>query len=203
MRFSEENRLKLLPLRTFLAIHLLGLAMLLPLAARCRAAGQPEAAHDFEIKAGLLNTFARHTTWPTNCFATTNSPIVIGLFGGEELDPLARFLEEMARARKSQRPLQIQRLRGVAEAPDCHIIFISQAQSRNEPKLFAALKGKPVLTVGETPETIERGGMISLALVAGRIRHEINVRAVTEGRLGLSAHMYSHARRLHHLAGTP
>lgn len=161
------------------------------------------SALEHQVKAGFLHTFTRHVTWPAATFADKTSPIVIGLMVGAGPDPFAKFLEELAGTSKSPRPVQVRRLRGIEEAEECHIVFISKGESRNEARLFAFLKGKPVLTVGESPDTIEHGGMVSLILVSQHLRHEINVQAVSDGRLGLSSPMYANAKRLHNLAATP
>ena len=41
-----------------------------------------------------------------------------------------------------------------------YVIFISQAESSKGSPLVAALKDKAILTVGESAQTIERGGIL-------------------------------------------
>jgi hypothetical protein len=53
-----------------------------------------------------------------------------------------------------------------------------------------------VLTVGDAPDFLERGGMIQFVLVANRVRFEVNLDAAREAGLQLSAELLKVAAKV-------
>lgn len=158
------------------------------------ASAQPSSAREHEVKAGFLTVFPQYTIWPTNTFASSNAPVIIGVLGD---DPFGPTLDETARAQHGQRTIEIRRVSTVEEAARCHIVFIARSETRSEASWLAALKDKPVLTVGESGQTIERGGMVEFVIVAKRARYDISWPAVGQSGLRLSTEMLAHARKVH------
>src|SRR5271165_4591192 len=89
----------------------------------------PAAASADNIKAGFLTAFPQFTTWPDRTFATTNSPVVIGVLGDASFRDI---LELTARQQKSPRPLEIRPVNSLADALQCQIVFIDQTESDKE-----------------------------------------------------------------------
>jgi hypothetical protein len=57
-----------------------------------------------------------------------------------------------------------------------------------------AVRGLPVLTIGETPGFATSGGMINLVLEDNRVRFEVNVKAAKEADLNISSRLLALAR---------
>jgi hypothetical protein len=170
---------KVRSVRQFLGILLAAVLPLLPFA----APAQPSTAREYEVKAGFLVKFTQYTAWPSNTFNTTNAPLVIGVLGGESL---FNQLEQEAAGLSVARPVKVRWLHSVDEAARCHVVFISESENRNEAAWFDALKGKPILTVGESDKTIEHGAVMRFVIKNKSVRFEANLASAAENRLELN-----------------
>jgi hypothetical protein len=56
------------------------------------------------------------------------------------------------------------------------------------------VEGRPVLTVGESPEFIQHGGIVNFFLDGKRVRFEINPTAATRVNLRISSRLLQLAR---------
>jgi len=66
-------------------------------------------------------------------------------------------------------------------------LFIGALDAGQVEIALEQLKGRPILTVGETAEFIDAGGMIRFVTESSRIRLQVNLRAADEARLRLSS----------------
>src|SRR6185295_6304902 len=69
----------------------------------------------------------------------------------------------------------------------CHILFISQSESAKLGRIFASLKGRHILTVGESDRFCQNGGIIQFIIVENRVRFIINQEAAKMANIQLSA----------------
>jgi hypothetical protein len=157
-------------------------------------AAQPSEARDYEVKAGFLVKFTQYTTWPSNTFNSSTAPIVIGVLGEE---PFFKQMEQEAKGVVGFRPVVVRHLNTVEEGTHCHVVFISEAESRNEVEWFDALKGKSILTVGESDRTIERGAVMRFVIKNKNVRFEANLSAAAENQLELNERMLAVASKVY------
>ena len=54
-------------------------------------------------------------------------------------------------------------------------------------RILTAMQGWPVLTVGDTPQFAERGGMVGFSLDGNRVRFTVNVPASRAAKLTLNS----------------
>jgi hypothetical protein len=149
------------------------------------AAAQTGPSREYQVKAVFLFNFAQFVEWPPAAFAGANSPLVIGILGG---DPFGAYLDETVRDEKvSNRPLEIQRYRRVGEIKTCHVLFISRSEANRLEEIFLSLKDRRILIVGDGDDFVQRGGMIRLATAQNKIRLIINVDAAKAANLTISS----------------
>ncbi len=150
-----------------------GVAAALLLATPWRtAAAESAASPEYQVKAVFLSKFGSFVTWPESVFSDAKAPIVIGILGS---DPFGPLLEEAIRGVEIKgRPLTIRKIERVEEAAVCQILYIREQERERLSQILAALKNRPVLTVGETEQFTRRGGILNFTLVEGRVRIEIN-----------------------------
>ena len=98
---------------------------------------------------------------------------LIGLTKGEERDG---------------RRITTRRISSPRMVEGCQVLFLSSVVSRASAFLEAA-EGRPVLTIGESPDFLDRGGIINLLVVDHRIRFEIDADAATRAGLQLSSQL--------------
>lgn len=149
--------------------------------------GQETGFSEYEIKAAWLLNFARFVNWPTNAFGSPNSPIVMGVAGR---DPFGRLLEKVFAGKTVKgRPLVIRHPASDQELQQCHILFISNSERRRLREMLEKLATQPVLTVGETDDFLDQGGILNFVLKEQSIRFEINVQAAKAAGLKLEANL--------------
>jgi hypothetical protein len=142
-------------------------------------------SREYQLKAVFLYRFTQFIDWPPAAFPTPQAPITIGILGP---DPFGSFLETSIRdERVHNRPLSVQRYQSVQDATNCHVLFISASEANRLPKVLAALKGRSILTVGETEDFASRGGMIQFITERNRIRFRINLQASRAAALQISS----------------
>jgi YfiR/HmsC-like len=113
---------------------------------------------EYEIKAVWLLNCARFVDWPGRSFADAQSPFVIGVVGK---DPFGKHLDKAFEGKVVKgRTFIVKRLFVDQNLKDCHILFVSATERKRTRNLLARLKGVPVLTVGETDEFLDQGGMV-------------------------------------------
>jgi hypothetical protein len=83
------------------------------------------------------------------------------------------------------------------EFAPCHLLYLGAAAGREIDAMLAALRGAPVLTVGESPGAIQRGVMINLVMEGSRIRFDVNKEAADQAGLRISAPLLRLARRVY------
>lgn len=154
------------------------------------AAGADTREH--RVKAVFLFNFALFVDWPATAFATTNSPLVIGVLGQ---DPFGGVLDEAVRGEKvKDRALEVRRFRDVGEIDRCHILFISTSEEPRLEPILSRLKGRHILTVGDAARFAGRGGMVRFANEGGKIRLRINLEAAKADGLTISSKLLRPAR---------
>ena len=133
----------------------------------------PLINREYPIKAGYLYQIAKYTNWPDSAFANRDASLVIGVIGnnpfGERLDEIAR------RKRVGRRPIQIRYLRPMDDPTTCHILFVGRSV-RPDARAAAikAVRGRPVLLVGETTDFIRQGGTLSFFVSKNKVRFDLS-----------------------------
>ena len=153
------------------------------LAAAAPASAQGRIEADRVIAAFLLR-FPQFVEWPEDALdGRDDFEICVA-----EPDPFASHLEDMIAGQQLEgRQISSRRVsspRGIAR---CHVLYMSSVTGRAAALLEAAT-GQPVLTVGESSDFLDRGGVINL-LVGPRIRFEVNAEAADRAGLTLSSQL--------------
>lgn len=176
------------------------------LALRCLLAGlllwsfeanaQVSRAADLErqVKAAYLHKFTSFVEWPAGSFATADSPIVIGVIGE---DKLADELANLALGRTvNGRSLSVRKLPHGDPPPDIHVLYLGRLEKNRLIEVFAALKGRPVLTVTDSSDAYALGSMVNFVVTKDRLRFEVALPPVEASRLKISALMLAAAYKV-------
>ncbi len=155
-------------------------------------AQQPQPS-EYQLKSAYLFNFARFVEWPKAALATPTAPLVIGILGD---NPFHEDLEKtIGNKTVESHPVVIQEFHSVAEVTNCHVLFICTSEKKNLPEIFQSLKGRSVLTVGETERFTEAGGMINFFMEGTKIRFQINKEAANAASLKISSKLMALATR--------
>ena len=146
---------------------------------------QAAAPTEYQLKAVFLFNFAQFVDWPQESFPEAQMPLVIGVLGE---DPFGTYLDEIVSGETvNNRQLEIQRYRRVDEMKTCHILFISQSESKQLEQIVADLKGRSILTVSDSDGFTRYGGMIRFVTEKNKLRLRINLEAATAANLTISS----------------
>lgn len=151
------------------------------------AAGQSlEPENPYRIKAAFLRNFAHYVTWPNSAFGSSDAPWHVGVLGA---DPFGKTLETTFQGRREQgRAFEIYRADTLEELPSCQIVFIAYKDAARRRLALAALKNKPVLTVGESPDFLKEGGILRFQ-VNDRVLMSVNLDQARSASLGIPTRM--------------
>jgi hypothetical protein len=142
---------------------------------------------EYELKALFLHRFANSVDWPSTVFATSSSPIIIGVAGE---DPFKQDLDKGFRGKKplNGHPFVLKRFPAGEPLTNCHILFIGDLGQKTLADTLQSLRGASILTVGESSHFCEQGGMIQfvekkVADEKSQFRWEINYGAAERANL--------------------
>jgi YfiR/HmsC-like len=176
--------MRILPLIVFAACTLACAGMV--------ARAQSQTLSESQIKAGFLFNFTKFVEWPSEAFADSGVPIVLGIVGD---NPVTELLIETAAGKTvNGRAVIVQRFKEGQDPRTCHILFISASQEKHVPQILERTKGSPILTVSETSGFAQSGGMIDFVVEGNKIRLEINLDAAARSQLKISAKVIAVAR---------
>jgi len=138
-----------------------------------------------QLKTAFLTSFPRYIEWPASAFAASNSPIVFGVLGDSQLEG---ELQKLITGKSvNGRPLFLKHLADDDDPAPCHVLFIGAAHQHRAREILAKLQGASVLTVGESDDFLDSGGVINLSQRDRRIRLEMNLAAARLSHLTVSA----------------
>ena len=144
---------------------------------------------EYQVKAAFLFNFAKFVDWPATAFPAPASPVIIGVLGKNVFgDSLEQTLHNKS---INNRPVELKIFQTVAEATNCHVLFISTSEKGHLAKTLAALQGTSILTVSEMDEFISAGGMINFVIEDSKIHFEINDSAAEKAGLKISSKLLS------------
>jgi hypothetical protein len=164
-----------------------------------QAVAQELVYQEEEVKAAFIYHFATFVQWPETL--RSDEVFAVAILGAEGV---ASELEEFLPARSIQgRPLQVRRLRTIAELQDEAVIFIGADENFRLPELVREVEGRPVLVVTEVPGALEDGSMINFQLVDRRVRFEISLTAAERAGLEFSSRLLSAATSVDATSAVP
>jgi hypothetical protein len=144
-----------------------------------------QSTGEYQLKAIFLFKFAQFVQWPPPAFSDAKSPLIIGVLGD---DPFGSQLDEAVAGESADgRRLAIQRYQSVDEIKTCHILFVCSSEDERLDQILEQLKGRDVLTVGETDAFARRGGMIQFRFENSKLRLTVNLPATSAANLTISS----------------
>jgi hypothetical protein len=149
---------------------------------------------EYKIKAAYLYNFFLFVTWPS----LPDQTVTIGILGRDSFGNAFSEVENQS-VKGLKKKLVVKRWGAYTEQTgidQCQILFVSSNERTHFTEIFKRLQGKPVLTVGDSEDFLEAGGMIDFLLVQNKVRWEINQRSLNAGGLRLNSQLLGNAIRV-------
>ena len=150
---------------------------------------QAESSADAVVKAGFVYNFAKFTEWPAG--ALSGSQISLCLVGGDPLGAVSSLLEGKP---LQGRTLAVRRNVRGDEIKGCSIVYLTDVDERRQNDALRALRGLPVLTIGDAEGFADAGGMIGLVSADDRIQFEVNIDTSQRAGLKINSQLLKLAR---------
>jgi hypothetical protein len=155
---------------------------------------EPLPPTEDQVKALFLFSFAKYVDWPSNAFSHADAPIVIGI-EGEDL--VAENLKQIIEGKKvAGRSLVFKRIADLRDAQACHILFVSDVGKGRILESLESVLSAPIVTVGETEDFLQQGGIIHMIKKGNKIRLEVNLNAAYQAQVTISSKLLNVADRV-------
>ena len=183
---SKRHRL----LKSWLTFLLLTLWSASPIILNARAG----TASETEVKAAFLYNFAKFVEWPPTAFASEEAPIKVVVVGDEEF---ATKLASLLKDKKALgRSFEVKKFSSAQELKTAQIVFVPNSETKRFPQTLEVIKNLPVLTVGESAQFLNLGGMINFVVQDAQLRFEIYPEAAEKARLVISSKLMRLAKSI-------
>lgn len=140
-----------------------------------------QGTQEYVAKVVLLEKLTAYVEWPTQ----ETRPFVLGVVGrspfGDELD--SHFRDRLLKGRA----VQIRYYRGGEDPSGCDLLFICASEKERLGLLLSKLRGRPILTLGDSPGYAQGGVMVNLVREGPRLGFEVNVGRAKDSNLRISS----------------
>ncbi len=153
----------------------------------CMAAAPTPTVSEYAVKAAVLLKVAKFVEWPAGTFPSDRSTLVICIVGRQA--PLPAF-ESLEKNQLGSHPLDVRLVTGdMLDLRQCQVAFFPTDSGADVDYALSKLEGMPVLTVGETEDFAQRGGILALVTREQRVRFTVNLAASKRSRLTISSQL--------------
>jgi hypothetical protein len=111
-------------------------------------------------------------------------------------DPFGRVLRRLAAGEVAGRRLTVLRASRMRDPAVCQVLFISRSERDKLPQILEAVRGAPVLTVGDTQGFLEQGGIVNFVLEGSQVRFEISQESAERVGIKISSKLLRLATRV-------
>ena len=140
------------------------------------------------LKAAIVSKYPQFVEWPADALAGRSTldlcvlPLAQDSFGAD--------LQELV-AGETVNALQmtVRRINGDEELDGCHLLFLPGRLVPVRRSLLQRATARPILTVSDDPQFLDRGGIVRLRLVDGRMRFDVNVEVADKVGLRISSQL--------------
>ena len=158
------------------------------------AASAQDAPQEYQVKAAFLYKFASFVEWPGDAFSQTGGTFVMAVVGD---DPFGSKLEKTVNGKTiGGRKILVRRFKRAGDMKACHILFISRSEAGRIPQILDRLGKSSTLTVSDTGQFLQRGGMINFIIDDKKVKFEVNPDAAERTKLKISSKLLAIAIRI-------
>jgi hypothetical protein len=147
--------------------------------------GAQSASDEYRLKAASVYRFPQFVEWPASAVQDSQTVDLCVL----QPNPFGSELEQLVDGESlGGRPLRVRVVTSIGALAGCHALFAGD-RSEGAAAALKAVAGRPVLTVGESDQFLDAGGIIALKVVDRRVRFEVNASNAQKAGLRINAQL--------------
>lgn len=150
------------------------------------------AVKEFEAKAVLVYHFAKFTSWPEGTFLNEQSPIKVAVYGDKGF---YEVLKKYHGRSINGRPLSIHHIKEIVQDPQPQILYVTGKMDAAA-LYYINNNSAPTLTVGETKEFAEKGGILSIVREEDHLTLYANLQSAVKTKLYLNNNLVKLAKQV-------
>ena len=141
-----------------------------------------------QIKAVYLLNLTGFVAWPEAAFDSADAPLRIAVHDGGGLSSFIQIFKNVIQGESyGRRNIVVDQLSPSADLSAYHMLFVTDSSDPEVARLLQASQGHPILTVGDSRDFCQRGGVINLLRSKNRIGLEVNITAAKAAQLEVSS----------------
>jgi hypothetical protein len=157
------------------------------------AAPRAQELDEGQVKAAFLTKFGQFVEWPSDV-RSGRSRFDLCLAADQTF---TRKVEALTSGDRLQGvPIHVREISSPDRVTGCSMIYLGRLTGPND-RLLARAAQLPILTVGDDPGFLDRGGIIRLRLVGARVRFDIHAGQAKRVGLQLSSQLLRLAQSVH------
>jgi hypothetical protein len=157
----------------------------LPIAARGDNDVTLPPSVEYQIKADFVYTVAKFVDWPEGAMGAPGAPLRFGIVGSDEA---GEAIAQALRGRKvHERPLVVQTITDLRRLPECQIVYVAESSNSGVRAVLAQVGSASILTIGETPDFAQSGGILALRMRDTLVQFEVNIDAARRAGITISS----------------
>ncbi len=149
---------------------------------------------EYQLKAAYLGKIPRFVEWPSSGGKDGKTAFQFCAMGDYLFG--TKLASELQGTTVGGRRIELRWTRKEQELRGCELIFFSRSESARYIKLLEALRGKGVLTIGESKGFLEAGGIMEFSFEDDRLRVQVNLVAARTENLKVDARLLAMAKRV-------
>jgi len=138
------------------------------------------------VKAAFLERFTRFVEWPEETGINDSTKnFVIGIYGESDWQNIIEEVYKFDQIKIKNKNIEIRYLKKISDVEKLHLLLISSSEDELH-QILKVTMDKPILTVSNSEGFAEKGVLINFFVKEGKVRFEINEKAVHKSKLVMS-----------------
>ncbi len=150
-----------------------------------------QKSKEYHIKAAFILNFVKFMEWPSHVSSDTSSLLTVYILGNDPFDEALKTIENKI---VKEKKIVIKRSSRIEDVKECQILFISTSEKKKISEILTKIKCRPILTVAESKNFCQSGGVVNFIIVKGKVHFEINVDAAERAGLKISSKLLKLAK---------
>ncbi len=138
-----------------------------------------------EVKAAFLLNFGRFVEWPAGTLDKKPDRFTVCLVGQGEVT--RKFEVVLQNQKIKSRSIELHKLPLGASLANCQIAYFANTANSTLSEALMTARASPTLTVGDSADFAQRGGMIQFKLESNHLRFRINLVQAEDAGLKISS----------------